>query len=67
MQRKLRKNRHKYKKTLESKVTQKINKDGDLRTGDSSTVSHASENWKLFIAFGILKVHGDLKKCPISK
>lgn len=53
-------------KAPESIVTQNINKD-ILRTGYSSTVADAAENWKLFIGFGILEVHSDLEKCAISK
>lgn len=66
MQRKLGKNRYKYKETPESIVTQNINKD-ILRTGYSPTVAIAPENWKLFIDFGILEIHSDLEKCTISK
>lgn len=66
MQRKLEKNRHKYKKAPENIVTQNINKD-ILGTGYTSTVADAAENWKLFIGFGILEIHSDLEKCTISK
>lgn len=48
-------------------MIQKINKEGVLKTGDSSTLSDVAENWELFIVFGILEEHSDLEKWNISK